>query len=58
MGSLVLIIGILLLVLPKWFMTIVGVLAVAFGLFAIIYPDKSAAIVNKFESHQGGDSQE
>jgi len=50
LGVIVLIIGLLLLILPKWFITVVGILAILSGLFAIVYPEKATDLIAKFGS--------
>lgn len=52
LGVIVLIIGLLLLILPKWFITVVGVLAILCGLFAIVYPEKATDLIAKISSKE------
>ena len=52
LGITLLITGLLLLILPLWFVRVVGVIGAICGLLAIIYPDKAAEIIAKFESSE------
>lgn len=53
LGIFVFVIGLLLLVLDPTIVRIIGILAAAFGLFALLVPDKAAEIVGRFKSKKG-----
>jgi hypothetical protein len=53
LGIFVFVIGLLLLVLDPTIIRIIGIIGAAFGLFALLVPDKAAEIVNKFKSKKG-----
>jgi len=50
LGIILVIVGVLLLILPLWFMRVVGVIGAICGLLAIIYPEKAAELITKFGS--------
>jgi len=50
LGILVFVIGLLLLILDKTIIDIIGILGAAFGLFALLVPDKAAEVLDKFKS--------
>lgn len=49
-GMYVFIVGLLLLILDPKIIDIIGILGAAFGLFALVVPDKAAEIVARFKS--------
>ncbi len=53
LGIFVFVIGLLLLVLDPTIIRIIGIIGAAFGLFALLVPDKAAEIIDKFKSKKG-----
>ncbi|MBN2600429.1 MAG: hypothetical protein JXR87_00395 [Candidatus Marinimicrobia bacterium] len=50
LGIFIFVIGLLLLVLDPTIIRIIGILGAAFGLFALLVPDKAAEVMGKFKS--------
>jgi len=50
LGIFIFVIGLLLLVLDPTIIRIIGILGAAFGLFALLVPDKAGEVVDKFKS--------
>ena len=50
LGIFIFVIGLLLLILDPKIIDIIGILGAAFGLFALVAPDKAAEVLNKFKS--------
>lgn len=50
LGMFVFVIGLLLLILDPKIIDIIGIVGAAFGLFALLVPDKAAEVLDKFKS--------
>lgn len=50
LGVILLVVGLLLLILPNWFIYLVGVVSALSGLLTIIFPDQASNFINKFSS--------
>ena len=50
LGIFIFVIGLLLLVLDPTIIRIIGILGAAFGLFALLIPEKAAELMGKFKS--------
>ncbi|MBO8132040.1 MAG: hypothetical protein H0Z29_11110 [Candidatus Marinimicrobia bacterium] len=53
LGIILLVVGLLLLILPKWFIVLVGVVGIVFGILMVLLPEKMIVFFSKFKSKKG-----
>jgi membrane-bound ClpP family serine protease len=54
-GIVIFIVGLLLLILDPTIIRIIGIIGAAFGLFALISPERAAELIAKFKSKKTGE---